>query len=131
MLHSANNRLRHDLTEREIAMPTTPSDRRISPRFRVQFRTTFFGPTALEGNGTVLDLSLGGCRVESTTPLSPSLSVELRIHVPDLDWPLMIDGATVQWGKGQTFGLSFLQLRETERERLRQVIARLAGEAEG
>ena len=111
-------------------MPTTPSDRRTTPRFRVQFRTTFSGSTALEGNGTVLDLSLGGCRVESTTTVSPSLSVELRIHVPGLDWPLVIDGATVQWVRGQTFGLGFLQLRETERERLRQVIARLAHEEE-
>lgn len=107
-------------------MSTTPSDRRAMPRFRVQFRTTFSGPTVIEGNGTVLDLSLEGCRVETTTPVLPSLLMELRIHVPDLDWPLMIDEATVWWVRGQTFGLGFFRLRELERERLRQVIERLA-----
>ena len=108
--------------------PTTPSDRRAMPRFRVQFRTTFSGPTVIEGNGTVLDLSLAGCRVESTTTVLPSLIMELRIHVPDLDWPLMIDGAVVRWVMGQTFGLGFLRLREPERERLRQLIERLAAD---
>jgi hypothetical protein len=103
-----------------------PNDRRKTPRFRVQFRTTFFGPTKLEGDGTVLDLSLGGCRVEASTTVHPSLLLELRIYVPELDWPIMIDGATVQWVNGQTFGLSFLQLREAEQARLRQLIERLA-----
>jgi hypothetical protein len=56
--------------------------------------------------------------------------MEVRIHVPDLEWPLMIDGATVQWVRGQTFGLCFMQVRETERERLRQVIERLAADEE-
>ena len=111
--------------KKEIIMATMSSDRRITPRFRVQFRTTFSGSTALEANW-VVDLSLGGCRVESTTSVSPSLSVELRIHVPGHDWPLMINGATVQWVRGRTFGLGCLQLRETEQDRLRQVIARLA-----
>ena len=117
-----------DQDPRRDTMPTPPSDRRATPRFRVHFRTTFSGPTVLEGNGTILDLSLWGCRVETPTPVHPSLSMEVRIHVPDLEWPLMIDGATVQWVRGQTFGLGFLRLREPERERLRQLIERLAAD---
>lgn len=34
--------------------------------------------------------------------------------------------AIVQWVSGHTFGLGFVRLREPERERLRQVIERLA-----
>jgi len=112
-------------------MTATLNDRRGTPRFRVQFRSTFSGPTMLEGAGAVLDLSLGGCRIETTTSVPPSVSTELRIHAPDLNRPLMIDGVTMQWVNGRTCGLGFLHIRETERERLRQVIERLADDEEG
>jgi hypothetical protein len=55
----------------------------------------------------------------------PGFSLELRIHVPDLDWPLMIDAASVQWVSGQTFGLAFVRTTETEHQRLEQVISDL------
>ena len=58
------------------------------------------------------------------------MSLELRIYAPDIEWPLMIEAASVQWVSGQTFGLAFVRLRESERERLRQVIERLAAEEE-
>ena len=95
------------------------------PRLRVQFRTTFSDSTKLEGIGVMLDLSMGGCRLESPISVVPGFSLELRIYVPNLDWPLMIEAASVQWVRGQTFGLSFLRLTETERQRLEQVIREL------
>jgi hypothetical protein len=112
------------------AVPAGPSDRRVTPRFHVQFRAVFSGTPGrvLEGMGSVLDLSLGGCRVEAPFAVQQSLLMELRIYVPDLEWPLMVDGAVVQWVKGQTFGLRFLQLRQTEDDRLAQVIARVSNE---
>ena len=51
--------------------------------------------------------------------------MEQRIYMPDIEWPLMIEGASVQWVGGHTFGLDSVRLREPERERLRQVIERL------
>jgi len=100
-------------------------DRRATPRLRVQFRTTFTGSTKLEGTGVMLDLSTGGCRIESPVTLEPGLLLELRIYVPDLEWPLMIEAANVQWVSGQTFGLAFFRIRETEQQRLGQVIGDL------
>lgn len=100
-------------------------DRRATPRLRVQFRTTFSGSTKLEGAGVMLDLSTGGCRIESPVTLEPGLLLELRIYVPDLEWPLMIEAANVQWVSGQTFGLAFFRIRETEQQRLGQVIGDL------
>ncbi|MEO5865283.1 MAG: hypothetical protein ABIQ79_09645 [Nitrospiraceae bacterium] len=55
----------------------------------------------------------------------PGLSLELRVHVPDLEWPLMIDEARVQWVSGQVVGLAFFQIRETEHQRLEQVLRNL------
>jgi len=111
-------------------MDLTTEDRRATPRFRVQFRTTFSAFSKLEGTGIMLDLSLGGCRIESLLSLDPSVSLELRIYVPDIDWPLMIEAASVQWVSGHTFGLGFVRLRDAERERLREVMKRLAADGE-
>ena len=55
----------------------------------------------------------------------PGVSLELRIYAPDIEWPLMIDAASVQWVSGQTFGLAFFRIRETEQQRLGQVIGYL------
>ncbi|HKQ34010.1 MAG TPA: PilZ domain-containing protein [Nitrospiraceae bacterium] len=100
-------------------------DRRTTPRLRVQFRTTFSGSPTLEGTGLMLDLSSGGCRIESPVTVEAGMSLELRINVPDLEWPLMIEAASVQWVSGQTFGLAFFRIRETELERLGQLIRAL------
>jgi len=106
-------------------------DRRATPRFRVQFHTTVSGSTEPEGTGILFDLSRGGCRLESPLLILPGLSLELRIYVPGWEWPLMIDGADVQWVSEQTAGLAFVQLRETEQQRLDEVITtRLAGKSE-
>lgn len=106
-------------------------DRRATPRFRVQFRTTVSGPTEPEGTGLILDLSRGGCRLESPLLILPGLSLELRIYVPGLEWPLMIDGADVQWVSEQTAGLAFVRIREAEQQRLDEVLtARLVRKSE-
>jgi hypothetical protein len=111
--------------EGQSVMDMKTPDRRAMPRFRVQFRTTFSGSTKLEGTGVMLDLSTGGCRIASPVTVEPGVSLELRIYAPDLDWPLMIDAASVQWVSGQTFGLAFFRITDTEQRRLGQVISHL------
>jgi hypothetical protein len=112
-------------------MDMKTEDRRATPRFRVQFRTTVSDPTQPDGAGLILDLSRGGCRLESPLLILPGLSLELRISVPGLEWPLMIDGADVQWVSEQTAGLAFVRIRETEQQRLDEVLTtRLARKSE-
>jgi hypothetical protein len=109
------------LTGRSVAdMKTT--DRRAAPRLRVQFRTTFSDFRRLEGIGTMLDLSMGGCRIESPVIVGLGVSLELRIYAPDIEWPLMVEAASVQWVNGQTFGLVFFWITDAEKQRLGQVI---------
>ena len=113
------------------ALSTGPSERRATPRYRVQFRTVVSSiGTVREGMGTVFDLSLGGCRVEAPFTTQPSQLMELRIYDPDLNWPMMVDGAVVQWVQGHTFGLRFLRLRKDEEDRLAQVLATVIDDAE-
>jgi len=117
--------------ESRSVMDMKVEDRRATPRFRVQFHTTVSGSTEPEGTGILFDLSRGGCRLESPLLILPGLSLELRIYVPGWEWPLMIDGADVQWVSEQTAGLAFVQLRETEQQRLDEVITtRLARKSE-
>lgn len=111
--------------EGQSVLDMRTEDRRATPRLRVQFRTTFSTSSKLEGTGTMLDLSLGGCRIESPVTVEPDVSLELRIYAPDIEWPLMIEAASVQWVSGHTFGLAFFQIRETEQQRLEQMISDL------
>ena len=117
--------------EGQSVMDLRTEERRAMPRLRVQFRTTFSASSKLEGTGIMLDLSMGGCRIESPILVVPGFSLELRIHVPDIEWPLMIEAASVQWVAGQTFGLAFLRMTETEQKRLGEVILNLKEEVEG
>jgi len=102
------------------------TDRRVTPRLRVQFQTLFLDSTQMKGIGRMLEVSMGGCRMESLVTVEPGMSLELRIlHEPDIEWPLKIDTASVQWVSGQTFGLAFVRIPETERQRLGQIISGL------
>ena len=70
----------------------------------------------------MLDLSMGGCRIESPVIVELGVSLELRIYAPDIEWPLMVEAASVQWVSGQTFGLAFFWITDVEKQRLGQVI---------
>ncbi len=94
---------------------------RKAPRFKTQIRI-FFSGSEIEGEGTVLDLSRGGCRVQCETELSAGTEVEAWVYPPDYDWPLKIERAIVRWTKAAEFGLEFLQIQPAQKERLRLVL---------
>ena len=100
------------------------TEKRQQPRFTSQFRSTISGGQG-EGQGRTLDLSVGGCMIETDLPVVVGASFECRIYVPGLDWPLRIDEAQVRWVKGNTFGIQFVKIRSGEEAKLRQVIATL------
>ena len=54
----------------------------------------------------------------------------VRISTPDLDRPIFVENAVVQWVKGDTFGLHFLALQKSEFVRLGWVVARLSENGE-
>jgi PilZ domain-containing protein len=112
-----------------MAMRSPVSERRFTekrshPRFTAQFRSTFSGGQR-EGQGKTLDLSDGGCRIETDQPVVVGASFECRIFAPGLSWPLRIEEAHVRWVRGKTFGLEFVAIHQDEREKLRQIIADL------
>jgi hypothetical protein len=104
-------------------------DRRSTPRFRVEFRTLVNDKSGINDQvGAVLDVSLSGCQVRVPIMVYPKLVMELRIYAPDLDRPILVERAVVQWVKGDTFGLHFLVLEKAELMRLGWVVAKLVEE---
>ena len=101
-----------------------PMEKRQQPRFTSQFRSTFSGGQR-EGQGRTLDLSVGGCKIETDFPVVVGASFECRIFVPGLDWPLRIDEAQVRWVKARSFGIQFTKVQPNEEAKLKQVIASL------
>lgn len=102
-------------------------EKRKQPRFTTQFRSTFSGGQR-EGQGKTLDLSDGGCRIETEQAVVVGATFECRIYAPGLNWPLRIDGAQVRWVKGKTFGVQFTSIQPDEGVKLKQVIANLTAE---
>jgi hypothetical protein len=106
--------------------PSDPQvhERRVQPRFMTQFRSTFSGQKE-EGQGRTLDISSGGCKIESDMKVAQGATFECRLHVPGFDWPLRIDEAMVRWIEGNTFGIAFTRLRPEELAKLKTVLANL------
>jgi hypothetical protein len=75
--------------------------------------------------GTVLDLSINGCRVRSAEALSPGKLLLLRMEIGDPATVLRIDGAVVRWARGAEFGVQFLHSRTVERLQLEQILGKL------
>ena len=101
-----------------------PKEKRQQPRFTAQFRSIISGGQR-EGQGRTLDLSAGGCKIETDFPVVVGASFECRIYVPGLDWPLRIDEAQVRWVKANTFGIQFTKIQPDEEAKLKRVIASL------
>lgn len=105
-------------------------EKRQQPRFTSQFRSTFSSEQK-EGQGRTLDLSLGGCMIEADLPVVVGATLECRIYVPGLDWPLRIDEAQVRWVKSGVFGIQFAKIQPDEETKLDRVIANLNEELNG
>lgn len=104
--------------------PPLPRHRqdRVHDRADTDFRVFFTDGQDLEGEGTVLDISRSGCRMHCPCDLKQGATVELWLFMPNYDWPLRVERALVRWKEEAEFGLEFLKLRPSQRERLRQFI---------
>jgi PilZ domain len=94
-------------------------------RYSVHFQSTLSAPQIPEGNGTALDLSIRGCRVQSFIPVIPGLRMKLSIVISEPDSVIEVDQAVVRWVTGQDFGLEFVSIPPEQFERLTKAIQQL------
>lgn len=91
---------------------------------RFTLSITFSGDT--EGEGSVINLSMKGCKVESDAGVRVGDAMSLIILLPAEESPMTIELALVRWAKGQCFGLEFVSLGTAEMNRLRNFLASAA-----
>ncbi|MBI3355417.1 MAG: PilZ domain-containing protein [Nitrospirae bacterium] len=83
------------------------------PRFSVNFGSSF-SAEQIVGQGTIANLSVGGCSIESKVILTAKSSLAIHVQLPDSRRPLQIDRAVVRWARGNTFGVEFQQMSQTD-----------------
>ena len=78
-----------------------------------------------EGEGTILNLSPGGCMIVSDTPVLNGQPYQLIIQSPSALAPITIDSALVRWAHGHEFGLKIVSIGPDQEERLLEFFRRL------
>lgn len=96
------------------------------PRFPVTIPSTLVQRDKLRYNASVKDLSLKGCRLESTIRPFTGMQVELLIELPGEATPIHIGKGTVRWSGSQGIGVEFLTVAPAEQERLKRVVEQLS-----
>jgi|SRR5919206_1597180 hypothetical protein len=82
------------------------TERRADERFRVNFRVQLMRADSPEVEGTVSDLSAGGCFVESAVNVQEDDLIKLRFDLPG-HGDLTIWGNVAFWVKDTGFGVRF------------------------
>ena len=100
-------------------------DKRRGERFPIGFRSVLSSADIGDNTGTALDLSPGGCRIQSDMTIFVGMHLSLRITVPGEDQPIQIERAAVRWSLGHEFGVEFVATRTRDGDRLRRLIQRL------
>jgi hypothetical protein len=100
-------------------------EQRKNLRFRVQFRSSFSSIAMVGGEGSVVDLSIRGCRIESPTDVQPGASLEVRIAAIEHEPPIQIQQALVRWSRGRQFGLEFETMVPEEWARLQHTVKQI------
>ncbi len=103
-------------------------EQRTNLRFRAQFRSSFSSVAMVGGEGSLLDLSVRGCRIESPIDVKPGAALEVRIEISEREPPIQIQAAVVRWSREGQFGLEFEVIAPTEWAHLQQVVNQIERE---
>ena len=101
------------------------TEQRKDLRFHVQFRSSFSSIAMVGGEGSLVDLSTRGCRIESSTDVHPGASLEVRIVAREHEPPIQIQQAFVRWSRGRQFGLEFVTMAPEEWARLQHIVKQI------
>jgi hypothetical protein len=100
-------------------------EQRKNIRFPVKFRSSFSSVGMVGGEGSIVDLSTRGCRVESSIDVQPGASLEVQIEAIEHDPPIKIQAAVVRWSREQQFGLEFEVITPTEWSHLQDTVKQI------
>jgi hypothetical protein len=90
---------------------------------KVHYQVSLSTTSAAAGEGTLLDLSIEGCRMECADQLSVNTYLSLRLLLTDEEPPVLVDLAAVRWVRGKDCGIQFLSIQPLQLHRLEQFLA--------
>lgn len=88
---------------------------------RVDFRL-LPATTLSDDTGRLETLSPTGCTIRTRHHLPPDSTLELRIYLPDGQWPLRVECAQIIDHQREKITVSFLQLSTQEQARLHEYL---------
>ena len=115
-------------TQRFLAFAGRPSFNpsreyeRLSVRYPVNFSATRSREQGMGAEGTMVDLSIRGCSIDSSVPVAKGALLRLQFRETSWDQPIEIEGAVVRSVLGKRKGVEFLKIGTDEEGRLRRVI---------
>ncbi|MGE3979329.1 MAG: PilZ domain-containing protein [Nitrospira sp.] len=71
-----------------------------------------------QGLGLIYDVSAKGARVMTEAVITPGDRIAMRLRLPDQAASMVIETATVRWGKEQTYGVEFEGLSPNDNKHL-------------
>ncbi|TAJ26128.1 MAG: PilZ domain-containing protein [Nitrospirae bacterium] len=92
---------------------------RVQTTMRVSFSSHDFDGLK---DGTLYNISVSGCAVESPTTVAQGTHVALYLHTPDEQTPITIDLAAVVQASRREFAVKFILVQPDEKRRLEQLI---------
>ena len=98
-------------------------DRRQYVRIAAQFPISFTGD--VRGEGMTINISMGGCALESDTKLTVGKVVQLKLKPTDEPDPITVKAAVVRSVSAETARLEFVRFGPGEKERLTRFLAGL------
>ena len=75
-----------------------------------------------EGEGTLIELSLGGCRLLSDIPLEIGERYNLILQVTKKSCPILVETVVVRWTQEGTYGLKFTSIQSNDESHLRELL---------
>lgn len=100
-------------------------DLRRHQRFPVRLQSVVSGSSRVQWAGTVLNLSKGGCLIQTDAKVYSGMYISLRLEIPGEVSPIMVARAAVRWNRNNEIGVGFMSVEPPHKDRLEQMMERL------
>ena len=99
-------------------------DHREYDRMAMNFPVAFRGDQ-FDGDGNVLNISMGGCSFTTATKLAMGAIMRLELKISNDAAPVIVEAAVLRHSHNQIVGVEFIQWHQSERERLQLFVCGL------
>jgi PilZ domain-containing protein len=113
--------------------PPQKDDKKAQPRGRRRVQVDYpalFAGNEGSGHGTVTNLTIAGCEIESQVQLPIGAGLSLHVQTPEARPPIIIALAIVRWKNGDRFGLEFVRFEGGTKGQLEDMLNQREGPVE-